>query len=575
MCRPVVAGTAETRLTLSREPKSSPGEPEARPKRLSRAIEIGIVLTRYGFASTLHRSGLSDWLPGRLMRGREVGLPGPVALRRALEELGPTAVKLGQAAATRSDVLPTEWISQLRVLQDHVAPVPFEAAREVIESELGRPLEECFASFSTEPMASASIAQVHAAVLPTGERVAVKVQRPGIRRQVEADLPLLMQLARAIERNIPRLGIYRIPELVAEFSRDLRAELDFRTEARNTKLLGSLLANEPRAAVPVVYDLLSSERVLTLQFVDGVKPSDTAALQEAGLDRRTIARSLAAIVLKQILRDGCFHGDPHGGNILVGRDGRLYFLDCGNVAFVPPHLRDELVYMLFALFEGNAEEVVDHILAMGVSTSATDHLALRADVNRHTIAFHSVPPGDLSVGEVLEELLRLLLHHQVVMPPAFARIIRALVLTEAECRNLDPDFDLREVARIVLSELLARSVRPRRAASQLLRMGRSLHHQAVHLPRQLLALMRRADAGGLKVRIEYDDLERPMHRLDTMFNRLAASIVVAAIILAPALWLQVDIGGDRPLWHPAYVLLVVGVTLGLWLIASIIRSGRL
>jgi ubiquinone biosynthesis protein len=560
---------------LLRKAKPEAAESHAPQRGLSRAIEIGLVATRYGFASTLHGSGLGDWVPGRLRRGREVGLPGPVALRRMLEELGPTAVKLGQAAATRSDVLPPDWVEQLRVLQDHVTPVPFEKAREVVEADLGQPVGECFAAFEDEPIASASIAQVYAATLPTGERVAVKVQRPGVHRQVEADLPLLMRLARGVESNVHRLAIYRIGELVADFARDLRGELDFGREARNTKLLGSLLADDPRASVPKVYDALSTSRVLTLEFIDGWKPSDTAGLESVGVDRTTLARSLAGIVLKQILRDGCFHADPHGGNVLIGRDGRLYFLDCGNVAFVPPHLRDDLVYLLFALIDGNAEDVADQILAIGLSTDKTDHVALRADINRHTIGFHSVSTADVSIGDVLEELLRLLFHHRVVMPPIFAQIVRALVLTEAECRALDPRFDFREVARTVVRDTMVQFARPRRAAMELLRLGRSAHHHALQLPRQLLALMRKADAGGLKVKLEYDDLDRPMHRLDTMFNRLAASIIVAAIILAPALWLQVNVGAEQPLWHPAYILLVVGFTLGLWLLASIFRSGRL
>jgi ubiquinone biosynthesis protein len=560
---------------LSRDARTKGEEPQTPQRGISRAIEVGVVATRYGFASTLHASGLGDWVPGRLKRGKEVGLPGPVALRRMLEELGPTAVKLGQAAATRSDVLPDDWIEQLRVLQDHVAPVPFEKVRGVVEAELGRPLGECFATFSEEPLASASIAQVHEAVLPTGERVAVKVQRPGIHRQVEADLPLLLRLARAAESNLPRLAIYRIGELVAEFARDLRGELDFGGEARNTKLLGTLLADDPRADVPVIYDALSTGRVLTQQFIEGWKPSDTAGLDEAGLDRPTLARNIAGLLLRQVLRDGCFHADPHGGNLLIGRDGRIYFLDCGNISFVPPHLRDDLVYMLYALTDGNAEDVADQILAVGVSTDKTDTIALRADINRHTAGFHAVSTADLSIGEALEELLRLLLHHHVVMPPIFAEIVRSLVLTEAECRALDPRFDFREVVRTVVHDTLLRFTRPRRAATELFRMGRSLHHHALELPRQLLALLRKTDAGGLKVTLELDHLDRSMHRLDTMFNRLAASILVAAMIMAPALWLQVNIVGDRPVWHPAYVLLVVGFTLGMWLLASIIRSGRL
>jgi len=346
-------------------------------------------------------------------------------------------------------------------------------------------------------------------------------------------------------------------------------------EARNTKLLGSLLEGDPRAAAPKVHEEVSTARILTAERVEGWKPADGDSLDRAGLDRPTLARNLAGLMLKQILRDGCFHADPHGGNLLVGRDGRLYFLDCGNIAFVPPHLRDDLVYLLFALLEGNADEVADQVLAIGLSTTKTDHVAFRADTNLHVVGFHSLSTADMSIGDVLDGLLRLLFHHHIIMPPIFAQIVRALVLVEAECRNLDPRFDFREVARTIVTDNLRQVARPRRAALELYRMGRSLHQHAMLLPRQLLMLMRKADAGGLKLRIEYDDLDRPMHRLDVMFNRLAFSIVVAAMILAPALWLRVNVGAERPFWHPAYVLLVSGFALGLWLLASIFRSGRL
>ena len=533
------------------------------------------MLRRYGFAWFLHESGLGHWVPGRRRREEGVGLPAPVAFRRTLEELGPTAVKLGQALGTRSDILPAEWIEQLQELQDHVAPIPYETVQQVVEEDFGQPLAECFASFEEKPVAAASMAQVHFAVLATGEEVAVKVQRPGIRRQVEGDLALLTQLARTAESRIGWLAQHRVAELVGEFARNLRGELDFSLEARNTKLLKSLLQDDPRGAVPDVYDRVSTPRVLTAERVGGWKPSNADALDAAGLDRPTLARNLAGIVLKQILRDGCFHADPHGGNVLVGPDGRLYFLDCGNIAFVPPHMRDDLVYLLFALFDGNADDVADQVLAIGLSTDRTDDVLFRAEINRHVVAVHSLSTADMFVGDVLEELLRLLFHHHIIMPPIFAQIIRALVLTEAECRALDPDFDFREVARTVVSDTLRRVARPRRAALELYRMGRNLHQHAMLLPKQLLMLMRKADAGGLKLRFEYENLDRPMHRLDTMFNRLAFSIVVAAMILAPALWLQVDVGGGWPLWHPANILLVVGFTLGLWLLASIIRSGRL
>lgn len=547
----------------------------SRRSGISRVFEVGSVLARYGFGGFLHESGLGEWVPGRRRRAEGAGVPAQIAFRRALEELGPTAVKFGQALSTRADVLPPEWVRELRELQDHVAPVSFDEVRAVVEEELGAPLEELFASFERKPVASASIAQVHFAVLETGERVAVKVQRPGIRRVIDRDLSLLTQGARIAEAHIQWCAEHSVASLVGEFARNLRGELNFDLEARNTKLLGANLADDPRASTPGVHDRLSSVRVLTAERVTGHKPSDIEALDAAGVDRPTAARNLATLVVKQILRDGCFHADPHGGNVLIGPGGHIFFLDCGNVAFVPPHIRDELNHMLFALMEGDADEVAAHLTTIGLTTGETDPTALRADISRQVVNFHSLSTSDVTIGESLDEMLHLIFHHHIRVPPVFAQIIRTLVMTDAECRAMDPRFDFREAVRTVVLDILRRVTRPREAALEAYRVVRQLHQSAMLLPRQLSGLMRRADAGEMKVKIEYDDLDRPMHRLDVMFNRLAFSIVIAAMILAPALWMQVDVQRAWPLWHPANVLLVTGFALGLWLLYSIIRSGRL
>lgn len=562
---------------LSSDLTSRGHEGTGRQSGISRFLEVGAVLARYGFGGFLHQSGLGEWVRGRRKRDEAAGLPAHTAFRRALEDLGPTAVKFGQALSTRADALPPEWIAELRLLQDHVAPIAFDEVRAVVEEEFGQPLEQFFDSFERKPVASASMAQVHFAVLPTGEQVAVKVQRPGIRRVIDRDLAVLTRGARIAEAHIQWCSEHNVASLVGEFARNLRGELNFDLEARNTKLLGANLADDPRVSTPRIYDRLSGARVLTAERITGHKPSDTEALDAAGVDRPTAARNLATIVVRQILRDGCFHADPHGGNVLIGAGGRIFFLDCGNVAFVPPHIRDELVHMLFALMEGDADEVAAHITTIGLATGHTDMTALRADISRQVVSFHSFSTSDVTIGQALDEMLQLVFRHHIRVPPVFAEIIRTLVLTDAECRALDSRFDFREAVRTVVLDILRRVTRPREAALEAYRVVRQLHQYAMLLPRQLSGLIRRADAGEMKVKIEYDadELDRPMHRLDVMFNRLAFSIVIAAMILAPALWMQVDVQQAWPLWHPANVLLVIGFALGLWLLYSIIRSGRL
>jgi len=544
--------------------------------RFARTFELGRVLGKYGFAWFLRQSGLGEWVPRRLVRTDMArGLPARVAFRRALEELGPTAVKLGQALSSRADVLPAEWVAELRALQDDVAPVPFEQIRRVIEDEFGRPLEDLFVEFDEKPAAAASMAQVHSAVLPTGERVAVKVQRLGIRQMVDGDLALLTYVARMAEARITWAARNHVSDFVDDLAFSLRGELDFTIEARNTDLIRSQLTDAPGVTAPVVHDALSAEHVLTTGWIAGHKCDDTAALGALQIDRVEVARRIAGTVLRQMLRDGCFHTDPHGGNLLIGDDGTVYLLDCGNIAFIPPQMRDELVHLLFALLEGDADELTTGLTTIGMATEQTDPNSLRGDISRYLVHFHTLSTSDVGVGQMLEEMLFLIYRHQIAMPPVFAQMLRALILTDGECRALDPAFDFRQAAKEIVKETLWRTTRPRALARGAYRMARSLRQYTMLLPQQLSNALRKIESGGAKVRVEYEDLDRPMHRLDAMFNRLAFSVVIAAMILAPALWMQVDVQQARPLWHPAHLLLGVGVTLGAWLLYSIIRSGRL
>jgi ubiquinone biosynthesis protein len=548
----------------------------ARGATLARAFELGRVLRKYGFAWFLHQSGLGDWVPRRLARSDMArGLSAPVAFRRALEELGPTAIKLGQALSTRADVLPPDWVKELRTLQEEVKPESFDCIRQVVEGELGRPLEDLFAEFDEKPAAAASMAQVHFAVLPNGDKVAVKVQRPGISQVIEGDLALLTQLARMAEARIAWAARNRVSDYVEDLAFGLRGELDFAIEARNTELVRANSADDPLVTAPRDYDELSSALVLTTARVSGYHCADTQALDEAGVDRAEVAQRIAALIVRQILRDGVFHTDPHGGNLLIGKDGTVYLLDCGNVGFIPPQMRDDLVHLLNSVLSGDPEELATGLTSIGLAGDQTNLGALRADLSRFLVHFHSLSTSDTGIGQQLEDLLFLIYRHRITMPPVFAQMLRALILADGECRRLDPEFDFREAAQEVVKDTLWQSVRPRNVGRTAYRMARTVGRYAMALPQQLSAVLRRVDSGGLKMRIEVDDIDRSLHRLDSMFNRLAFSVVIAAMILAPALWMQVDVQQSRPLWHPAHLLLGTGVTLGVWLLYSILRSGRL
>ena len=541
-----------------------------------RLVHVAGIFTRYGFYGLLWRLGLGAWLPS-MRPGRRpprLAMPEAVAVRRALEEAGGAWVKLGQALASRADVLPADFVEEGRKLQDAVPPISFAEVREVVEAELGRPLEQTFAAFDEQPAASASIAQIHFARLHSGEEVAVKVQRPGIKDTIERDLTIAQFIARQACSRSTWCARRRIGEVVSELAGSLRAELDFRREARNTEVLRANLADVPGIKVPRVYPELSTRRVLTLERITGRKVFEEEALQAAGVDRAAVARNLARAMLHMMLVDGAFHADPHPGNILITPDGTAVLLDCGNVWYVMPSLRRELIVLLLALLQADPDGVTDQLLQIGLVGSNADVAELRADVERQLSRFHALRSSEIPLGEALEELLALIARHEMAMPSVFAMILKSLIVTEGVCFDLDPSFDFRPVAADLLRQTPGMLFRPREIVLDALRLVRELHRYAGSLPRQLSAVLRRADSGTLRVRIQLDEFDGPMHRLDVMFNRLAWSVVVAAMILAAALWLQTQ-AVSLPFQQTAVFVLLLGLLAGLWLLYSIVKSGRM
>ncbi len=445
--------------------------------------------------------------------------------------------------------------------------------REVVESDLGGPLGELYASFDPQPAACASIAQIHQARLRSGEEVVVKVLRPGVRETIERDLNLALFVARQAENRIAWCARRRLADVVGELTTGLRAELDFRREARNTEVLRANLAHEPRIRVPKVYRELSASRVLTLERIVGIKVFNTKALETAGVDRRRAAGDLARATLRMVLVDGAFHGDPHSGNLLITPEGQVALLDCGSVWYVMPSLRRELLLLFMALLREDPDEVTDQLLQIGLVGASTDVGELRADVERQLARFHAVRSGDIGLSEALDELLALVVRHEIAMPSVFAMLMKAIILTEGACLDLDPSFDFRGVAQEFLGQAVGLWLEPKEFLLDALRLGRELRRYLGLLPRQLSAVLRRADAGTLRVRVQPEQFEQPMHRLDVMFNRLAWSIVVAAMILAAALWLRTETLA-LPV-QPAIFVMAVGLLAGLWLFYSIVRSGRL
>lgn len=535
---------------------------------LARAREIAAVLVRHGAGELVRRFGLA----GALARaGHALNLPvgselatlaPPEQLRRALEELGPTFVKLGQILAGRADLLGPEWIAELSKLHSRVPALPLQALRAQLREDLGDEPEAVFARFDAEPLAAASIAQVHRARLKDvdgGAEVIVKIRRPGIVETIEADLRLLARLAASAEDSWPALKPYRPRRLVREFARSLRRELDLAAECRHAERIAAGLAALPEVTIPRVHWAYTRERVNVQDFIDGVPGTDGAAIAAAGLDPKLLARRGARAVLKMIVEDGFFHADPHPGNVFYLPGNRLAFIDFGMVGQLTRRRREQLLDLLLGLVERRPQAVADVLLDWaaaegGGSGHAADEAALEEEIEAFVQQYHGVPLAELHLGQMMADATTLLREHRLALPGDLALLIKAFVSLESMGRALDPDFHMADEAQPLLRAALRARYAPQALAGRGWEALREGAGTLARLPGDLSRLLRRARHGRVSVGIEIADLARTGERLERAANRLALALVVAALIVGSSIVMTVE-GGPTLFGLPAFGLM--------------------
>ena len=548
---------------------------------LHRVRQIAGVLIRHGLGDTVRRLGLADALAqaGHALHIEHADtlarLPPPVQVRQALEELGPTFVKLGQILAGRADLLGPEWIGELGKLHSAVPAEPLDMLRPQLVEDLGAEPEAMFARFDAEPLAAGSIAQVHRAALADGTEVVVKIRRPGIVDTIEADLRLLSRAAVVAEREWPALVPYRPRLLVQQFGRSLRRELDLAAECRNAERVARNLASLPEVLIPRVHWAWTKERINVQDFVAGVPGNDLERLQREGLDAKLLARHGAHAVLKMIVEDGFFHADPHPGNVFYLPGNRIAFIDFGMVGRLSPRRRDELLRLLMGLVERQPQAVADVLLEWTEGRSGTQVQLLEDAIETFVDQHHGTPLAQLHLGEMLSEVSTILREHRLALPPDLALLIKAFVSLEGLGRGLDPGFHMAAEAQPLLRQVLRARYAPRALATRSWQGLRDLAAQAGRLPKDLSRALRNISRGHVQVGIEVAHLKRTGDQIDRAANRLALSLVIAALIIGSSIVMTVG-GGPTLFGLPAFGLLgFVGAALGgLWLWRAIRRAER-
>jgi ubiquinone biosynthesis protein len=551
-------------------------------RSLGRISEIAQVAVRHGFGYFFETHRLTDLLPWpRSPLPSLDGQAGPTArgqhLREMLDELGPTFVKFGQLLSTRPDIVPPDIISELRALQDDVTPFPVAEVERLIHEELELPIEKLFLEFEEKPMAAASIGQVHRAVLPNGRRVAVKVQRPDAPRQIEADLALLYQAARIAKERVRALDFIDARDLVDEFARSIRHELDYRQEGRNAQAFHRDFAGHAHVRIPRVYWSYTRQRVLTLELLDGPQLADVE-LEGYTLDeRRRLAYLMTEAWMTMIFRHGFFHGDPHPANILVLGPERIGLVDFGQAG----KLSDDDMSKLTGLFIDAAEENVDSLAKrladLGVRYDRAREPQLTADIRELYYRYYGARLAEIDPLQVIREAFGLIYSHNLKLPTRFVLLDKAIATLGSVGVELYPDFNVFEVAKPYARDLMLRRYTPRRMISRARKETRALAKVVREAPFQVHDVLESLRDGKIEVGFVHKGLDEFMHKLDVAFNRLVVSLMVAGGLIGSSL---IGIFAEKgPHLIGLHVISLIGFTfsglLGLWLMIGVIRSGRL
>jgi ubiquinone biosynthesis protein len=540
-----------------------------------RYAEIIRILSRHGVGSVAEQLGIASLIPfsGGWLRRSNEGQPSTQAahLRAAFEELGPTFIKLGQIMSTREDLLPPAYTKELSRLQDRVPPVPTAGIRAVIEESFGKPIDSLFCSFEETPLAAASIGQVHGAILPSGERVVVKVQKPGVAAQVDEDLAILQQIARFAQNRAPVAEAYDLVALVDEFGWTLRSELDYLREGRNADKFRENFRDSKSLVIPRVFWEMTTPRVITQERIEGVSIDDLGAIDDMGVDRDALANRAVRITLDEIFEHRFYHADPHPGNFSVLPDGRIVAYDFGMVGRVDDRTHDALLSVAAGVTRQDPDEIVDGLAVLNVLKHGADRPGLRRDVQHMIDRYFGMSLEEYRFDVIVNDVMTIVRRRQLQMPSELALLMKTLSMQEGIGRRLDPDLKPVEMAAPYIRSAMLEQWLPSSWIPQIVASGEDVRQLMTRLPRRIDRLLTRSEQGDIEIGIRVVRVDEIIDVVQSMVNRLILAILVGASLISLGLLLTVY----SPDWLLSWMGPLFGLGVAITLLAGMLLGWRI
>ncbi|MGD9947478.1 MAG: ABC1 kinase family protein [Desulfobulbus sp.] len=550
-------------------------------RHLNRYHCILRVLFKYGFNDLVDRLHIDQYLESGLKminrkpREQIARLSSPERLRLVFEELGPTFIKLGQLLSTRPDLIPADFLDELSKLQDDIPPFASEEVRTIFQEELGRAPEEIFHYFDAEPLAAASIGQVHRARMDDGTEVVIKLQRPGIENVIAVDLEILAHIAELMEQYLEEVQGHQPMAIVHEFARSLSREIDFSIELANIQRFSRQFEGNASIHVPEVYPDLSTDRLLVMEYVGGIKSSQIDTLREQGYDLPLIAERGANLVMEQIFVHGFFHADPHPGNVFILPDNVICFIDFGQMGRLSLKDREDFTDLVLDLVSGNEQKIVSGVLNVTVQLGEVDRDSLAQDLGNLMDMYLYRPLGDIEAGKILQDLLDLVSRHKLSFKPSLYLMMKALSTVEGLGLMFDPKLELIRLAKPFMRRIRMARMQPGRIAEEITLTGSSYLNLFRELPDEVRSILHQLRTGRMRLEFEHRGVKSLGAAMERVSNRISFAIVLAALIVGSSLIVLSDI---PPRWHSIPVIGLVGFLvagiMGFWLLLSIIRHGR-